>query len=237
MNPTTVVALVVCLVLVALLLPGLRANLRLFQRLRQSRPLAQGLPPDDGPAKISGQASGATLSAPISGRPCVLWQIEVREFRSGPGRGGWKTRYRHTSGEHLTVSSGALLVHIHITDARLLLSGDLDASQSRFTPLSASMRARLHQLGLPVESQLGFNRQLSVAEQLIAAGTVVFAQGEVEQINGMPHLLGSPTAPLLLSDQSEQQLLERLRRRVAISAAGILSLSVSALFLALMLIF
>ncbi|HEU4325099.1 MAG TPA: GIDE domain-containing protein [Roseiflexaceae bacterium] len=236
MDAAIVCGLLMSLLICVLLVDDLRTNLRLLRRVRQSRALVADTRPDDGPAKIGGAASGSTLSAPLSGRPCVLWHVEVDESRSVLTQGRRKLLYRQTSGEHITVSSGALLAHVHVTDHKLFLSDDLRASQSRFTPLSAALRTRLHQLGVPTEGALRLGRQLHVVERLIAPGEQVFVQGEVEQIGGVPHLLGSPTAPLILTDQSEQQLLERLRRGVVVLAGTVVALLLFALLLALLLI-
>ncbi len=234
MSAAAIAGLAVCLVLCALLLPSLRANLRLLRRIRRSRPLAEGAPPDDGPAAISGAAGGAALIAPLSGRPCVLWHIEVDEFRKGQNQSRWIALYHQTSGEHITVSSGALLAHVHITDTRLFLCDNLH--QGRFAPLSAALRVRLQQLGMPTEGALGPGRRLRAVERLIAPGQQVFAQGEVEQIGGVPYLIGSRAAPLILTDQSERLLSERLRRSATASGAAAATLGLCALLLALMLL-
>lgn len=193
-----------------------------IRRLRGAVAQPIGALPSAGPAKVAGRASGSALLSPIAEAHCVLWQIEVQEYRNSGKSGRWVTVYKQTSQPPITIDDGTGRVWAIPDGAKLVLQDDLQAGRGLFERMSPSVEAAIERLGVPLRGWLGFARTLRVRERRITAGEQVFALGLVEPAAGQLRLCSTGGAPLILADRAEQELLWSLYRRVGlIGGAGL----------------
>lgn len=193
-----------------------------IRRLRGTLALPVAALPSTGPAKAAGRAGGSALVSPIAEAPCVLWQVEVQEYRGSGKTGRWVTVYKQTSQAPITIDDGTGRVWALPAGAKLVLEDDLRAGRGLFERMSPSAEAAVERLGIPLRGWLGFRRSLRVRERRIAAGEPVFALGLAEPAAGQLRLCSTGGAPLILADRAEQELLWSLYCRVGlIGGAGL----------------
>src|SRR5262245_15137336 len=77
-----------------------------IRRLRGTPALPIAALSSAGSAKAAGRAGGSALLSPIADAPCVLWQVEVQEYRSSGKSGRWVTVYKQSSQAPITIDDG-----------------------------------------------------------------------------------------------------------------------------------
>lgn len=210
-------ALILGLILLVVLAIAAAVLLRPLAQIRRIRRLATvpiGMLPLDGPAEVTGSAGGVELRSPLAGALCVLWQVEVQEYRSSGKSGHWVTVFARASDEPFEIDDGTGHVRVLPAGAQLTLEDDVRQSRGLLQRLSPEIEVALERLGVPLHGFLGLRRTLRVRERYVAPGEQVFALGYVEHIGERPALRSIPDAPLILADRSEQALLGGLYRRV-----------------------
>jgi hypothetical protein len=112
-----------------------------------------GTPPVDGKQTILvgyiAPSGGATLTAPLSGRPCVAYTFEIYEMR---GSGRRSTKVVYCEGIALTPSS----IVTNSGSYQLLAVPELDCEDSEFERKTALVRARELMRTLPFEPLVPF---------------------------------------------------------------------------------
>jgi hypothetical protein len=197
-----------------------------IRRLRGTPALPIAALPSAGPAKAAGRAGGSALLSPIADAPCVLWQVEVQEYRSSGKTGRWVTVLQQCSQAPITIDDGTGRVWAIPAGAKLVLADDLRAGRGLFERMPPTVEAAIERLGVPLRGWLGFRRSLRVRERRIMAGEPVFALGLAEPAAGQLRLCSTSDAPLILADRAEQELLQRLYGRVALTGGAGLAVAV-----------
>lgn len=186
-----------------------------IMRLRGAPAGPIGALPEGGPAKAAGRASGSALTSPIAKAACVLWQLEVQEYRSNGKSGRWVTILAQASSAALTLDDGTGRVAVVPSDAKLMLGDDYTAGGRMFERLPPNIEAAIERMGVPLRGVFGFKRRLRLRERWVAAGEQAFAFGLAERAGGELRLCSTAGAPLILADRDEAALLGSLYRRVA----------------------
>ena len=190
-----------------------------IMRLRGAPAGPIGALPETGPAKAAGRASGSALTSPIAEAACVLWQLEVQEYRSNGKSGRWVSILTQASSAPIALDDGTGRVAVVPSGAKLMLGDDYTAGGRMFERMPPDVEAALERMGVPLRGMFGFKRRLRMRERWVAAGEQVFALGLAERAGGELRLCSTAGAPLILADRDEATLLGSLYRRVAITFA------------------
>jgi hypothetical protein len=191
--------------------------LRQIIRIRRIPTLPIAAVPTTGQVEVVGRAGGSILLSPISDTACVLWHVEVQEYRGSGKSGHWATILKQTSGQPIEIDDGTGRLLAVPADAELVLDDDLRAARGLFGNMTPQVAAALERMGVSLHGVLGMKRALRVREQLILPGEQIYALGLAEVAAGQLRLCSTGDMPLLLADRSEHDLLRNLYRQVGIS--------------------
>lgn len=124
--------------------------------------------------KVVGDAkpSGETLSAPLSGRPCVAWQLRVwvEERRTGDLVNESQVREFYVDDE-----TGRALVRT--SAAKLALEEDGEGGMGTFQAASPELEAFCKARGIDTKSWVGLERELRYREAVVEVGETVAVMG------------------------------------------------------------
>jgi E3 Ubiquitin ligase len=179
------------LILVAVLLAFgfiMLKPLRQIIRIRRVPPLPIAAVPTTGQVKVIGRAKGSILLSPISDTSCVLWHVEVQEYRGTGKSGRWVTILKQTSGQSIQIDDDTGRILVVPAGAELVLDDDLRASRGLFGNMTPQVAAALERMGISLRSVLGMKRALRVREQLLLPGEQIYALGLVEVAAGQLRL-------------------------------------------------
>jgi hypothetical protein len=191
--------------------------LRQIVRIRRIPTLPIAAMPTTGQVEVVGRAGGSILLSPISDTACVLWHVEVQEYRGSGKSGHWVTILKQTSGQSIEIDDSTGRIQAVPAGAELVLGDDLRASRGLFGNMTPQVAAALERMGVSLRGVLGMKRALRVREQLILPGEQIYALGLAEVAAGQLRLCSTEDTPLLLADRSERDLLRNLYRQVGIS--------------------
>lgn len=214
------------LVIVVLIFMGttLRRPLQQIRRLRRATYGPIGTMPTTGMVGVRGQADGEALGSPLTDTTCVLWHIVVERYHNKH----WRTVYERSSAEPVTLDDGSGQIQVLPIGAQLLLADDLRQTRGLMSRINPQIELKLEELGVETQGLLGrFGHNLRVFERYILAGEQLSALGQVEPGEDQPVLQAVPDTPLLLADQTLDDVRKGLYRRVA-SMVAIMVLIVSA---------
>jgi hypothetical protein len=194
--------------------------LRQIIRIRRVPTLPIAAVPTTGQVEVVGRAGGSALLSPISDTACVLWHVEVQEYRGSGRSGRWVTILKQTSGPSIEIDDGTGRILVVPAGAELVLDDDLRASRGLFGNMTPQVAAALERMGISLRGVLGMKRALRAREQLILPGEQIYALGLAEVAAGQLRLCSTEDMPLLLADRSEHVLLRNLYWQVGISVLG-----------------
>jgi hypothetical protein len=186
-------------------------------RIRRVPTLPIATLPTTGQVEVVGRAGGRVVPSPISDTPCVLWQVEVQEYRGSGKNGRWVTILKQISGPPVEIDDGTGRIWAVPAGAELVLDDDLQATRGLFGTMTPQIEAALERMGIPLRGVFGVRRVLRVRERLIAPGEQIFALGLAEEAAGQLRLCSTQDAPLILADRSERALLNSLYWQVGTS--------------------
>lgn len=214
------------LVILALIFIGStsRQPLQQIRRLRHAARGPIGTLPATGLVGIAGQVSGEALRSPLSGAPCVLWQLVVERHRNKR----WRPVYQQASTETIILDDGTGQVQVAPQAAELLLADDLRQARGLLSQINPEIELKLEELGVKTRDLWGkFGYKLRVFERYVMAGEQFSALGYVERTAGRLLLQAVPDTPLFLTDQNLDQVLRGLYRRVASTIGAMVLIVVS----------
>jgi hypothetical protein len=191
--------------------------LRQIIRIRRVPTLPIVALPTTGQVEVVGRVGGNILLSPISDTSCVLWHVEVQEYRGTGKSGRWVTILKQTSGQSIEIDDDTGRILAVPAGAEMVLDDDLRASCGLFGNMTPQIAAALERMGISLRGILGMKRALRVREQLIVPGEQIYALGLAEVAAGQLRLCSTEDMPLLLADRSEHDLLRKLYWQVGIS--------------------
>jgi len=192
-------------------------------------PVLHGLParrlvsiadfPEGRPARIVGRVvDGPCLTAPLSGRACVFYEVVVEEYRSMGKLHSWHPIIQEADGVPFVLDDGTGLAHVDPDGAGLAVRRDSITESGTFDePTQAELEflARHGQQGKGVV----FNRALRYREGALEIGETIAVAGvgvrepdpdgaarATGYRDGPPtivHLASSPGMALLISDHAD----------------------------------
>lgn len=185
----------------------------LKRQLRAAKPWPLHELPEDTLGRVIGTAQilGVTMTAPLSGRECVFYEITVTEHH---GKSSSRLLTERQGVPFLLVEGHARAI-IEPTDAKVVLTQDARASSGTLDPATPTEEAFLNKHGLSSTGWLGFNRSLTYTEAIIEVGERITVLGAgvreadpdappADAYRGMPQtrlrLTSSVTFPLVISD-------------------------------------
>ena len=168
--------------------------------------------------EVVGKAAGdASILSPITKTPCVLWQVIVSERRSSGKSSHWVTVYSNTSTAPFEVYDGTGRMKVYPgRQLELLLRNDVSKSSGVFRPLDEQTQAALNEMGVNSKGFLNMNKTMRVQERFIEQGDEIYVFGKTSENYGARAMDGD--SQLIVSDQSELQLLGRFSWQVFFSA-------------------
>jgi hypothetical protein len=150
------------------------------RHLRKMPPVRIADFPTAGGARVTGNVIGTTapLVAPLSGRPCVAWRVEVDQYRSNGKSGSWRRLIRQEKTTPFTLDdgSGKALVLLE-ADARMALNKDGRYRSGTFNDATPELEAFLSSHGLSSQDFFGFNKKLRYREGVVEEGEQVVISG------------------------------------------------------------
>lgn len=167
-----------------------------------------GALPTEGLIEVMGRAGGMGIKSPITQSDCVMWQVDVEERRrSSKGGTYWTTIQRKLSGDAFEVHDETGKVQV-FPDTRSILVLHTDALETNTgNDFDQQTQSALENLGVKTTGFLGFSRTLRVSERYVSKGDQVFINGSINYDNGVKTITGKLGASLIISDQSEQEVL------------------------------
>src|SRR5436190_22710252 len=90
-------------------------------RIRRVPTLPIAALPTTGQVEVIGRAGGRVVPSPISDTPCVLWQVEVQEYRGSSHNRRWVTIRKQTSGQPIEIDDGTGRIRAVLAGAELVL--------------------------------------------------------------------------------------------------------------------
>lgn len=177
-----------------------------------------GALPLDEQVEIVGKAdSEVTVNSPITKQTCVLWQVEVSERRGSGKRSRWVKVYSNTSTKSFDVYDGTGKVQIYPNRlTELILRDDVRKSSGIFNSLDEGIQTALKDLGVDTKGSL-FNKNMRIRERYIEQGDQIYVLGKTFVKNGIKMMDGE-SSPLIVSDQSELQVVGTFFWRVVLNA-------------------
>jgi hypothetical protein len=176
-----------------------------------------------GPAKLIGQAMAlhGTLTAPLSGKPCVYFRFRVEEKRShsGPHGGGtyWKKVIDDARSLPCGLDDGSGIAAVHLDEAELVLNPDGALSSGFFKDAPPELERTLHDQYHRSTRGLIFNKTMRFIETLIEEGDNLVVVGTAQATPGGNYELVRGDSLLLVSDKDENALAASYRRSAAVA--------------------
>lgn len=214
------IAVLVIAVFVGLLVYGLFFNdtAKLRRALRGAPRQAIAAAAEGAEVRVDGTVlPGETLVAPLTGRPCVVYEAVVEEWVNRGKTGSWRQRIREVRGVPFLIDDGTGHALVDPTGARLDVKIDLTTRSGTFDAPTPIEKAFLDRHGMSGEGWL-FNKKLRYREGVFAVGERVAAMGRpvrepdrdaASRVHGyrgdLPTRLrlgGSADHPILLSDDA-----------------------------------
>jgi hypothetical protein len=190
---------------------------KIIRMARTSTGEIGSLPMDEQVEVVGSADGGAVIESPITKKPCVLWQIEVKELRKSGKSSHWVTVYSNKSTTPFDVYDVSGRVRVQPgSQTELLLRDDEKQSSSLFSALDEQTQKILGELGINTKGLLNMNKRMQVYERYIEKGDQIYALGRTTIQNGTKTIDGN--TPLIVSDQSELRLLTRYIWQVVMSA-------------------
>ena len=224
---------VLLLLVVALGLLAARLAIPAWQQLRfiqAARPTTIGAVFPGELVLLEGRATGAALPSPVEGAPCVLWQVEVQEYRSTGRSGHWVPVAQHRSPSPLLVEEGSGTAAVELRGAVLELRTAFSASRSLLSPLPPHVVRALERFDVPTRSPWGFGRSLRVIERRVGLGQPLAICGSSDERE--PSVLRAREGtPLFITDRPIEAVRRRLSARLALGTVLIVGLLVLTLLI------
>jgi hypothetical protein len=153
-------------------------------------------------ARVVGKArpEAEPIEAPLTGRPCVYYRVEVTERRGKRTR----TVIREAKGVPFLFDDGSGLALVDPAQARVVLQMDAHSKTGAFTEADATQEEFLARHGQQSKGMI-FHRTLRFRESALEVGELVAVLGTCERTRdargrAVVRLEATPAGPLVVSD-------------------------------------
>jgi hypothetical protein len=151
------------------------------RELRARKRVDIGSVADGATVKISGTAAHVKglepLTAPLSGRPCVCWEVVVEEQVRTSKSSSWREIVRDQRAQRFVIEDGTGRALVEARTPTIALHQDDSYRSGTFNDATPELEAFLERYDLSSTGTLGFNKQLRYCEGVIEAGERVSAFG------------------------------------------------------------
>jgi hypothetical protein len=177
----------------------------------------------DGPAKVQGRivAFGDSMTAPLSGRPCVYYrfQVEEKKTRHGPplhGGGGsyWKTIINDVQSIPCGVDDGTGVAGLDLRGAEMVLSPGAQMRSGFLNDAPAKLERLLNERYGRSSRGFIFNKGMRYIETLIEGGEEVLVLARAQTTPGGNWQFSKCEIPFIVSNQNEKALIKSYKRWV-----------------------
>jgi hypothetical protein len=159
--------------------------------------------------------------APISGRPCVYFRIEIEQYRQGKNSGSWDTVLESAAPDWIVIEDHTGVARVNMSCAEVELKKDSHCKSSTFNRASPELKARLEARYNFSTKGLIFGKQLRYTEWRLAPNDPLYVLGTAKA--GAPPTISKGEKPLIVSDRGESDLVNELQFRGALYGAGALA--------------
>ena len=175
--------------------------------------------PESGEVLVVGKADIQNTKSPLKRRNCSLWQVEVEGYNYHlPSREYyWETIYSQISQEPFELIDGTGRIQVFPANAQLVLHTDFHKSGNFLSPLPPRIKSTIEDLGILTIDAPGVDRQLRVYERIVEPGDEIYILGEVQYENGHKLIKKGETAPFIISDRREDEVLSTLFKQVIVN--------------------
>lgn len=132
---------------------------------------------------------GKELHGPVSGRPCVGYDVKVQEYHSSKNNSGWRTIHRERrSGPFLLKDDSGMAV-VDPTGVKMDSVTSSYQKQGAFSDMNPNSKSYIESKGIRLTGPLGFlNRTLRVEEKIVPVNIFLYILGDAVE-KGMPAAL------------------------------------------------
>jgi len=133
--------------------------------------------PEGVPARIVGRiADGDHLTAPLTGRACVVYQAIVQQYANDRDGGSWRTILRETRHVPFAIEDGTGRALVDPTGADLVVEIDSTTQSGTFDDATAAEADFLARHGLTSKGSV-FNKRLRYREGALELGETIAVYG------------------------------------------------------------
>ena len=211
-------ALILTMLVIGIVLLYLSPDARLKRAIRDAKKYSINGFPDRNHAKIVGSLVLMTeqLEAPISGRPCAYYSVEVFERRKdSDGDEVWRSVFTVQEGVDFMLDDGTGEAIVGVESAKVILSNDHESDSGTFDDEATERQQRFlieheHKAGQFLIRGLRYTEAILEPGEFVAVvgyGTrkldskALASVGYRDQPPMQLHLQGSARYPLMISDQ------------------------------------
>ncbi len=162
--------------------------------------------PSQGWVSVLGKARGNTIQSAFSKSPCLYWQLEIQEYRSGKN-GGWRRIHKENSGA-FEIDDMTGRIKIQDRNSNLVLNNELEQGQ-----LDSQTRTFLENIGIKTKGFLGFDKRLRVYERTIAPDVEVLVLGKIRKEDNPLTISGGMIDPKVISNLGKAEMVREVMRR------------------------
>lgn len=150
--------------------------------------------------RITGRVifAGETLVAPLTGRKCSYYQVEVQEYRSSGKSGHWYTIINEERAGDIILNDGTNYCMIGKGTLKSYLNMDANYNSGTFKNATPELEAFLVSRGYKSTGLLGLNKSIRYKEGILEENEVFTAAGIGAWTTGRPSNVNLPGSRYLL---------------------------------------
>ncbi len=161
------------------------ARLRKWKAMKDT-PTSKIVDIEPGRVEVEGRISpipGKLLTAPVSGRSCISYEVKVEEYHSSKNSGHWSTIHKEGAGGPFLLKDDSGMVVVDPKGGKMKSVLSLFQRQGTFNELSDSARTYIKSRKIRKEGFFGiFNRTLRVRESIVPVKKYLYVLGDAVDI-------------------------------------------------------
>ncbi len=182
----SVISLILGLVLAGISYGFGIARLRKWKAMRDT-PTRKIVDIEPGRVEVEGRLSpipGRLLKGPVSGKPCISYEVKVQEYHSSKNGGHWRTIHKEREGGPFLLKDDSGMVVVDPKGGKMRSVLSLFQRQGTFSELNDSARTYLESRKIRKEGFFGiFNRTLRIQESIVPVDKYLYVLGDAVDID------------------------------------------------------
>lgn len=147
---------------------------------------------------------GKVLIAPLSGRKCAYYHVEILQHKSSGKNSRWVTILNDEQAGDIVIRDGRHHAIIPSTGAKCFLVQDHNKHSGFMNDASPELNAYLQSKGIKSVSWIGLNKSLKYREGILEANEVITAAGKANWISKSQVNFDIPSDRILMLEPHEK---------------------------------